>query len=417
MKKGLLVLVLILFSLTWISTAVAEDAAKADAAWDDVGFLWHESPDGQFKMRMDVRMYLDAAYFMENKNEMRNGTMLRRGRLAVKTKLWEKWEAEWDMDIADNVVEAKDMWVSYDAFDNAFIKAGHFKVPFSLEELTSSRLITFMERAYPNTFPPGRRSALGATAWFSNLHISGALYGQEFGDKEQTRVSESMGLAGRLAYAPILDDEKAMHLGFGAVYQTPDDESETIEYKIEPEVKMGDTEFCNTGDIKDVDNFMLLGAEVAASYKNMYVQGEYIQNNITRLNGAEDLSFYGGYVFAGFILTGEHRPYVVKEGEFGKIIPKNKDRGALELAVRYSHMNLSDYDVLTDADSGAEFIEGVQGGMANNYTLGLNWYANPNIKIVVNYTYVDNSINAGVKGALIGDDDFSYIQSRILVNF
>ncbi len=60
---------------------------------------------------------------------------------------------------------------------------------------------------------------------------------------------------------------------------------------------------------------------------------------------------------------------------------------------------------------------GVQGGMANNYTIGLNWYANPNIKFTLNYIMVDNSINAGPEGNLIGDDDFSIVQSRILVNF
>ncbi|OQY29559.1 MAG: hypothetical protein B6244_03375 [Candidatus Cloacimonetes bacterium 4572_55] len=417
MRKRLLILASILLCLAWVSTSAAADDVKADAGWDDVGFLKHTSPDGQFEMRLDVRMYMDAAYFLENKNEMRNGTTLRRGRLAVKTKMWEKWEAEFDMDIADNVVEAKDMWVSYQTCEKGFIKAGHFKIPFSLEELTSSRLITFMERAYPNVFPPGRRSALGVTRWFSKAHFSAAVYGQEFGDKESDRVSEGMGLAARGTFAPILDDEKAIHLGAGIVYQTPDDESETLEYKIEPEAKTGDTEFCNTGDIKDVDYFTLMGIEGAASYKNMYVQGEFIQNDITRLDDAEDLSFYGGYVFAGFILTGEHRPYIVKEGEFGKIIPKNKKRGALELAVRYSHINLSDYEIIGDPDLGTESIKGVQGGKANNFTVGLNWYANPNVKLIANYIYVDNSINAGVKGGLEGDDDFGIIQTRILVNF
>jgi len=59
---------------------------------------------------------------MEILNDMRNGTMLRRGRFAVKSNLWGVWNAEYDMDIADNSVEVKDMWFSYNGLQNAFVK-------------------------------------------------------------------------------------------------------------------------------------------------------------------------------------------------------------------------------------------------------------------------------------------------------
>lgn len=419
MKQGFLVLVLTAICSLGFSTAFAGRAATY-SEWDDFGIQVHKSDDEQFEMRMDVRMYLDATCFINNKNEMRNGTMLRRARLALKTRLWEIWEAEWDMDFADNVVEVKDMWVSYMTSTHSFIKAGHFKVPFSLEKVTSSRLITFMERSCPNVFPPGRRAALGGTIWFDKLFLSSAVYGQEFGDKEQERISESFGLAARAVCLPILDDEKAVHLGGGFVYQTPDDESEMLEYKTVPEAYMGDTEFVGTGVIHDVDHFVLFGIEGAASYKNIYVQGEYIRNNISRLNDGRDLSFYGGYVFAGFILTGQHRPYEIREGEFGKILPEERSKGALEVVVRYSHICLSDYDIVEDPNVPGKEIYGpdpIFGGKANNYTLGFNWYANPNVKVVTNYMYVDNSIWSGINGGLEGDDDFGIIQTRILVNF
>ncbi len=381
---------------------LSAETSTGETAWEN-GILKWISDDGNFKTRLDVRMYLDFAYFLNNENDMRNGTMLRRGRFAVKSKLWKVWNAEYDMDIADNSVEVKDMWFSYNGFHNGFIKVGHFKIPFSLNELTSSRLLTFMERAYPNVFPPGRRSALGLTKWGKIWHFSTAVYGQEFAEKEQTRIDESIGFAGRFALAPKIGENLLFHLGFGGVYQTPDNDSESIEYKIEPEAKMGDTEIL-VADVSDVKTITLYGLEGAMKYNNFCLQGEYIQSNLTRLEDFDDITFSGFYTFLSWIITGEERPYYIDEGEFGQVIPNSK-KGALELAVRYSHLDLTDEDA------------NIFGGMANNIVVGLNWYANPNLRLMLNYNIIDNSDNADMGGALTGNDDFNVFQMRAVVNF
>jgi len=397
MKKA----IIILFAVLSVSIILAE-TSQGGLGWDN-GILKWKSEDGNFETRLDVRMYLDYAHFLNSENDFRNGTMLRRGRFAVKTRLWEVWNAEYDMDIADNSVEVKDMWFSYIGFHNSIIKVGHFKVPFSLNELTSSRLLTFMERGYPNVFPPGRRSALGLTKWGNILHSSIAVYGQELAEKEQTRINEGIGFAGRFALSPKIGENLLFHLGAGGVYQTPDNDSESIEYKIEPEAKMGDSEIL-VADIDDVDTIILYGLEGAMRYKNFCLQGEYIQSNLTRLGDLEDVTFSGFYTFLSWIITGEERPYYVDEGEFGQIIPKSK-KGALELAVRYSHLDLTDEDAL------------IFGGMANNIVVGLNWYTNPNLRFLVNYNIIDNSDNANMGGALEGNDDFNVFQMRAIVSF
>ncbi|MEA1972172.1 MAG: porin [Candidatus Cloacimonadota bacterium] len=397
MKKS----IVLLFVVLCVGFLAAE-TSTGGTAWEN-GILNWSSNDGIFKTRLDVRMYMDYARFFNNENDFRNGTMLRRGRFAVKSKLWEVWNAEYDMDIADNSVEVKDMWFSYNGLQNAFVKVGHFKVPFSLNELTSSRLLTFMERGYPNVFPPGRRSAVGYTKWGKIYHFSTAIYGQEFAEKEQTRLDESIGYTGRMVIAPKIGENLQFHLGTGAVYQTPDNDSGSIEYKIEPEAKMGDTEIL-VADISDVENIVLLNLEGAVKIKNFSIQGEYIQSNLSRLEGNEDATFSGFYTFASWIITGEERPYYIDEGEFGQIIPKGK-KGALEFAVRYSHLDLTDED--------AEIF----GGMANNIVVGLNWYINPNMRIMLNYNIVDNSENANMGGSLSGNDDFNVLQMRAVVNF
>ncbi len=397
MKK----LIIIILAVFCVSILFAE-TSNGETAWEN-GFLRWKSNDGNFQTRLDVRMYMDFAHFLNNENDYRNGTMLRRGRFAVKTKFWELWEAEYDMDIADNAVEVKDMWFSYHGINNGFIKAGHFKIPFSLNELTSSRLLTFMERAYPNVFPPGRRAALGFTKWGKLWHVSTAIYGQEFADKESSRLDESTGFAGRFVLAPKFGEDLLFHFGIAGAYQTPDDDSELIEYKIEPEAKMGDTEILST-EITGVETINLSGLEGAIKFKNFCFQSEFIQSNLIRKDNYKDVSLNGFYSYLSWIISGEERPYNINEGEFGQIKPQSK-KGALELAVRYSYLDLTD----EDAD--------IWGGMANNVVIALNWYANPNLRIMMNYNIVDNSEHADMDGSLIGNDDFNIFQMRAIVNF
>ena len=396
--------------------ALALFAQNNDAnSFYDKGFLKWKSEDGNFATRFDIRTYLDGAVFFENKNELSNGTHLRRARFAIKSKCYEEWNAECDFDFANNEVEAKDMWLSYDLFHNGFVKFGHFKIPFSLNELTSSRLITFIERAYPTTFAPGRKMAIGLTKWTNHIFISTALFGQQIDGKKDKTKDEGYGFGGRLAFAPLHNDEMALHTGIDYVHQIPDDEGTTVEFKEEAETKIGDVEFCNTDDIPNVKSWDVKGLEGAFAFRNFHLQAEYMKTTVYRLNDLDNINFDGGYAYLTWILTGEHQPYEMKEGEFGKIVPQNR-YGAFELGFRYSHLNLTDDDYKLPEGQTVD-SDRVKGGKANNFTFALNWYPNTKVRFMLNYAIVDNSIFADMKGRMIGDDDFSYIQMRILVLF
>jgi len=238
--------------------------------------------------------------------------------------------------------------------------------------------------------------------------------------KNKTVDETGVGVASRFAYAPVRTEDLVLHTGLAGVYQIPDNDSKMIEVQSEPETKIGDEEILATGNIFDVDFFTKIGLEGAAAYKNFNVQSEYIRMDVMRSgtysytdpntevvteHKNKNAMLDGGYVFASWIITGEKRPWDETQGEFGQVIPASNKLGAWEVAVRYSHLNLLD----TNAN--------VYGGMANNITLGVNWYANPNVRFMLNYTMVDNSAAATGATDGIGNDDFSILHALAMIYF
>lgn len=418
MKK---IIMLVVILVVTFSVTLSAETSKGKTEWED-GIIHWRSHDGNFDLRLDTRIYINGAYFFDDsENILSNQTNLRKARFALKTRLWDVWKIEWDIDIAEaDIVEIKDMFVSYIGFKNSHIKFGNFKQALGLEELTSSRYITFVERAYPlMAFETDRMMALEYSRWWmmdkTQLNFRGSLFGQTLAvegedDYEKEVDEDGVGAAGRLVLGQTLNENMLFHGGVAGVYNTPNDESEEMDFKSEPETKIGDIEFLDTGDIDEVDHCLRFGLEGAFQYKNIHLQGEYINTSVARLESSDkkDPTFSGGYGFISWVLTGERRPWSATDGEFGQIIPKSNKIGAWELAARYSNLDLND----EDAD--------IYGGTANDITLGLNWYPNPNVKFQLNYTMVDQSQNANSDGDYnFGKDgyDFNYLAFMAVLYF
>lgn len=399
----------LLFSLMLLLIAslsfAQEQGSPAHTDWDN-GIFIHKSDDGNYLIRFDTRGYLNGGYFFEDGDRLSSGTHVRKARFALKTQLFKVWRLEWDIDVAEGVVEIKDMYISFVGFNNSHIKLGHFKMPLGLNELMTSRSQTFIERAYPMlAFETDRHMGLQYSKWGEKWNLRSAIFGQTMdGVKNKALDETGNGAAVRFVAAPIKNNSMILHTGLAMAYQRPDDSGNSMEFQSEPETKLGDPEILSTGTIFDIDYSLKTGLEGVLVYKNLSLQSEFIQTNLKRVNGAKDATLSGGYAFVSWILTGETRPWINEEGEFGQIIPKSNKLGAWEVAARYSHLNLTDDKA------------GITGGKANNFTFGLNWYANPHIRFLLNYTYVDNSIFATNDG-FPGDYDFSVIHFMAMFYF
>jgi len=376
----------------------------------DNGYLIATSADGAFKYWLDGRVNLDFATYRGAANRLPTGFEVRRGRLGLKSTLFTNWLAEVDIDFTDNLVEIKDMWMGYTGIKNMLIKVGNHKTPFGLDTLTSSKNITFMERAYIDAWAPDRLMGLNVSGWGSHWQASAGIYGEAagvFNDKDSLTgggagTSQRPSFIGRLTVAPLAAKGKVLHFGVAFANRRPEvakiatsgadlpdrlNASRIVKFDSRAETHVSRAKFLSTGDMKYVDYWNQMGAEVAAVMGPVNIQAEYQTTTVVRTPTAVasyvDHTFTGYYGQISVFLTGERRPYSVSEGEFARLIPTRRG-GAVEVGVRYSVLDLDDETAL----------DPIKGGAGKNITAGLTWYLNANHKILFNFVNVTNSANA-----------------------
>lgn len=448
MKRIYILLLFTLVSTGTFAQRIDNEKIPANVYFNN-GKLTFESNNKAFKLWFDNRIYVDAAYyspaadisglssklnkdleFDDGKFRFNNGIAIRRARFAVKGTLYEKWNAELDLDFAYNEVEIKDMYIGYKFNDHISIKAGNFKEPMSMERLTSSKYLMNMERPMAvEMFAGGRKLGVAATAWNKYWWVSGGIFGSEVSllQKEKNRGSDGYGFTARAAISPILRQDMTLHIGAYGTFRTPEAsglENRLVEFRTFPESRIDRRRFVRT-EISNVNHYTTTGIELAFKYHKLLLYGEYIFTNLSRYKmdgdkkvNLKNATFDGWYATASYMIIGGQREYASDDAEFGPMAV-NKKGGNLELTGRVSTVNLNDFKDPTAV---------ITGGKAMSYSASLNWYPNRNVLIGLNYSYMDNDKYADDKGhitmngkslkeSFVSGVDFSVIQLRLLVSF
>jgi phosphate-selective porin OprO and OprP len=357
-----------------------------------------ERNDGLFKFKFGGRIQLDSAYISPNGalndwammpeaagglgEDLRGfGAEFRRVRIFTEGHFFEHGVFKAQYDFAGSKLTFKDVWVGLD--DLPFVgrvRAGHFKEGFSLNNETSSKYITFMERALPaGAFDLGRNTgiAIDNTAFDERMTWKLGGFAEVGGNGNRARSNASnYNFTTRLTGLPLYEDggSKLIHLGLGYTHKFIN-ENDPISFGGR-EVHLSE-DLVDTGDImaKGLDQ---VGLELASVFGPLSVQGEWFGSWVNQVVG-KDLEFMGAYGQVSYFVTGEHRVYKRSEGAFDRVSPRRPfspesgQWGALELGARYSYVDLSN--------------ENIRGGTQNNVTLGANWYLYSNLRLMLNFVH------------------------------
>ena len=300
-------------------------------------------------------------------------------------------------------------YLSYTGIKGMAIEAGIMDMFYTLGESTSSNDYLFMERASStnvaiNIAASDFRAAVGAR-WFNDWFFFGAyLTGPTTGSVHVWQSvtppgsTEQLGGTARAVWHVVNQPGFGVHVGADAeaLFVPPTNTLtgvKSITLSDRPELRIDPTSLLTTGAIANVQDAQVYSGEVAANYGPLLVQAEYFYYNIDRSLGLSSLNFNGGYVEAGYVLTGETRAYSDPKAVYLGVIPKEPFSwssggwGAWEIAARYSVIDLNDR---------LGFADGVAGGKQTIFTAGLNWYVNRNVRFMLNYLHgwLDKPVSA-----------------------
>ena len=275
-------------------------AAKGSPA--DIVFkgapVWKDPKTGDsFKIR--GRIYYDGAYIKDNIKARDSvwKTELRTARLGVEGRIQAfKYKAEFDF--APDDVTAKDVYLEYVAKKFSVILGQH-KTPNSLGELTSSRYTTFMERGMMTDLVAlSRRLGVSVKTSGERYSFRAGVFGRTINDK--SREKDPFIAAARLTYAPLYEKgKKALHLGAHIRYYHAKDRPHKLQ--VRPNTHQADKIIKIKGGLGDTST--LYGLEAAWVNGPFHVEAEGMIET-----GDHDRRAAGGYVQAGYFLTGEVRP-------------------------------------------------------------------------------------------------------------
>ena len=265
-----------------------------------------------------------------------------------------------ELDFAGGKTSFKDFNVTYKGL--ADIQVGQMKTTNSMEEQGSSLNTSFIERAMvTDAFGLDRRLGVVITKTGVNYGLAAGVFGNSI-DAKRNNLPGNTVLSARGTFAPILQKDKLLHLGASIRYTKDEIGAPKRSTRWGPHLATEKTKPIMGGDA------VYYNFEVAGVIGKFHAQAEYMAES-------GDLgSAKGGFVQAGYFLTGETRAYKAGVGKFDRTKPlrplSEGGFGGLEVVARIDTL-----------DARNAFDEQVTA-----WTAGLTWYPESHLRVRLNYT-------------------------------
>lgn len=426
------------------------------AKWNDG--LELSTKDKHFRTHIGGRVQFDSAWFDVPRNVNQNinvpygdGADFRRARIRLDGTLYEVHEFAAEFDFVNSarirnqpgansffdetLTSPTDLWWTIKELPIVGnLKIGNQKEQIGFEHIVSSRHLPFMERSFnQDAFYGGLFNGFQQGASVFNT------YGNERGVwniglyKPTNNVfSNSTGdgdfsVTGRvtrlLAYEN--DGRQLLHIGLSGRQSTAVSQAGVPgrfqTFRTRDAVRSGLSAGWPTpaGITVSGDDQQTANGELVGVWNSFTFQSEYLVNSLqdasATLGGpTANLVYHGGYIQVLYFLTGEHDHYSKKNGAFERLRPHThffKPRkcdggisgmGAWQVCVRYNHLDLND--------------KGINGGILDNWTAGVNWFWNPNMKWQFNYSATDRNV-AAVPSVAAGSGTIHGFGTRLAFDF
>ena len=392
------------------------------------------SSDGRFKtflygnLQTDLAAYSESGdwqgifsdeYNGEDDTDFSGGGKMRRVSFGIASVVEQDWIVFMSYNLADGGEQVdsglRAAAIVYRGIKPWWLMAGQFGNSVGLESSTFNSFLGMAERPMmSNAFayaPSAPVVALIASHRGKLTYARFGVFGKNSG--VDSDFDEGWGLHGRFLLQPHRERRLSSQIGVSGYWRKPEEEvvgddhmrscpvgsiGNGFRFKAFGSSAIDGASLVNTGKFCDVEDYTYTVAEGALSRGPFSLQGEW---GIARVNtkSSGDYEFSGGYVDAGYFLTGESRNYNPYFGQFWRLKP-NKDLGqgglgAFELRARWQTIDLNDRLAVVDGS-----VTGVTGGEANGFTVGLNWYFNAFTRAIFNAGRINVEYPTAIGGRL-----------------
>jgi phosphate-selective porin OprO/OprP len=396
-----------------------------------------ESANGENSISLTGRVHFDGrAYDYNRDDNIANSAAttvssvgadtfdIRRARIGIKYKFGKYYSGEVTANTVGTSSDVLDVgYLDVAWFEQAKFRFGQFKMPFSLEQLTSSNNIDFIERSFVDSFIPAKERGLqvfgepvtGFTYALAASNGTTATGSSVTGAEGDVRV-DNKDIIGRVTvnFAELMKNKEAVfHLGgafsagdspIGTGFGTFRTEARGATYFTAPALVSNNSTLDKTIDRKR------LGLEFAAATGPFKIQAQYVKvDHSFQSTSAIDADIKTYYIEGLWTLTGEKHADRYKAGAFGGIKPTKEfdastfTGGAWELGARYSSLDASDFGNL-GAASGAISTAATGFTRVKGYALGVKFLPNMNSRFMLEYVGTDFENPTGTAIAAGGID-------------
>lgn len=363
----------------------------------------YQDPATGFKIKLSGRIHADSrSYDVPTTARTTDTFEARRARLGAEFEFGDWLEAEITGDFS-STSKIDTAYVNYRFADAAKLRLGLFKMPFSLEEMTSSNYIDFQERSLANTQAPGKERGL----MLHGRPVKGLYYGLALsngnGDADTDNNAGKDRIARLTANAAEWTGNKDLLLHFGLGVTRGSRAVGDVGFNGRSEAR-GFRFFDPAAFTGAPVGLKREGIEAALAWGPVKLQAEQITSRFDGVSAAGvayDREIEAYYLSANWLVTGERYADAYKDGAFKRIHPHadfhpaRGGRGAVELGLRYSRFDASDFKLTNPAGSGV-----LGAGLTNSadaWTLGLKWILNPYARLMVTavHTRFDTPVTIG----------------------
>lgn len=409
---------------------------------DGFGF---ETADKKSSIALKVRVQADYRSFNNDSGSVAapsansaNTFDIRRAYIGFAGKIMNDWTYEAVADVAQGAAPQLDTaWVNYGFSGFPWVQAriGQFTMPFSLEEITSDTNVDFQERSLADFLVPSKERGLmvygtSAPALPGVYYAIAASNGQGKNTNEPSAARDGKDFIGRIAvnFAEVFGVKDAIaHVGFGYTDGTLP-LGGTITGPLNNNANVARTEGRGLNfftlvlpTAQGANAFQSMdrtrtGIEGLLAYGPVKLQTEW---NTLTLKGTSaagvgyERDINAHYVNLMWLVTGEKYSSFYKGGAFGAIKPDHPFStsgggwGALEVGVRYSKLDATDYQPVPTNPAGTGTYVSCTTALvtagtncftneADAWTFGVKWVPNSNTLLELNYVHTNFDQPVGI---------------------